>query len=332
MVKGTMNHPKVSIITPTYNHENFIGQCIESVLAQTYPHWEQIIIDDGSTDRTGDIVAQYKDERIKYVRQNHLGIWKLGETYNKALQYAQGEFIAILEGDDFWPPFKLEKQIPAFERREVVLSWGKAAVTNSQGETIEIIPKNLKWIKNRTKEETLRGLLLENFPQSSTVMCRKRALLRIGGFKQPEGVHCIDTPTWLELSLIGDSRPVDEILGYHRQHAQQVTKMMFPKPAELHKYKIDFFKRLPQDLRNSIHVEAADLCRQVEHKISVAHFHKGRIALLKGQWEEAKKNFKQSLNKGSLRIKLESLLGLTCAYLRVDLEWAATITRRPRLK
>ncbi len=78
------SQPLISIITPTYNHENFIGECIESVLAQTYPHWEQIIIDDGSTDRTGEIVAQYNDERIKYIRQDNIGIWRLRETYNRA--------------------------------------------------------------------------------------------------------------------------------------------------------------------------------------------------------------------------------------------------------
>jgi len=328
--------PLVSIITPTYNHENFIGQCIESVLAQTYPYWEQIIIDDGSTDKTEKIVAQYKDERIKYIRQNHVGIWRLGETYNKALQYAQGEFIAVLEGDDFWPSYKLERQLPAFEKQEVVISWGKA-ITNSQGKTIEVTPKNLKWFKNRTKEEMLRRLIIFNFIPSCTVMCRKDALLLIGGFKQLEGVTSVDDSTWLELGLIGDySRPVDETLGYYRQHAQQVSSTMFLEQAEAGKYKvkykIDFLKRLPQELRNSIHVKVADLYRQVEHKIGVAHFHKGRIALLKGQWEEASKSFKQSLNRGSLRIKLESLLGLVCAYLRMDLEWAATITRRPRLK
>ena len=81
-LKG-ITSPKVSIITPTYNHEKFIGQCVESVLAQTYPNWEQIIIDDGSTDRTGEIVAQYKDERVKYIRQDNLGIWRLSKRVNR---------------------------------------------------------------------------------------------------------------------------------------------------------------------------------------------------------------------------------------------------------
>jgi len=73
-----MHEPFVTIITPTYNHEKFIGQCIESVLAQTYPHWEQIIIDDGSIDHTREVVLRYRDNRIKYVYQENLGILEAG--------------------------------------------------------------------------------------------------------------------------------------------------------------------------------------------------------------------------------------------------------------
>ncbi|MDM7940633.1 MAG: glycosyltransferase, partial [Methanothrix sp.] len=80
--------PSVSIITPTYNHERYIAECIDSVLAQSYPYWEQIIIDDGSSDGTQDVISLYKDKRIKYIRQENKGIWRLGETYNKALQLA----------------------------------------------------------------------------------------------------------------------------------------------------------------------------------------------------------------------------------------------------
>jgi len=102
----------VSIITPTYNHENFIGKCIESVLAQTYQHWEQIIVDDGSDDDTKQTIAKYHDKRIKYIKQENKGIWRLNETYNTALKHSNGEIISILEGYDFWPPDKLEKQLP----------------------------------------------------------------------------------------------------------------------------------------------------------------------------------------------------------------------------
>jgi len=70
--------PLVSIITPTYNHQEFIAECIDSVLAQTYFEWEQIIIDDGSTDGTPRIISRYVDKRIKYIRQENQGIWWLG--------------------------------------------------------------------------------------------------------------------------------------------------------------------------------------------------------------------------------------------------------------
>src|SRR5436190_82102 len=98
------HHPLVSIITPTYNHERFIGPCIESLLAQTYENWEQIIIDDGSTDHTADVVRRYSDPRIKYIYQQHRGVESLAHTYNRALKTSHGRLVAILEGDDACPP------------------------------------------------------------------------------------------------------------------------------------------------------------------------------------------------------------------------------------
>ena len=68
----SLKHPLVSIITPTYNHEEYIGTCIDSVLNQTYQNWEMIIIDDGSTDKTGYEVTKYNDDRIKYVKQENM--------------------------------------------------------------------------------------------------------------------------------------------------------------------------------------------------------------------------------------------------------------------
>jgi len=325
------SQPLVSIITPTYNHEKFIGQCIESVLAQTYPHWEQIIIDDGSTDKTEEIIAQYEDKRIRYIRQNNVGIWKLNETYNKALQCSQGELIAVLEGDDFWPQDKLEKQVYAFEKQGVVLSWGKVAITNSKGRIITFSPKSLKWFRNRSKEEILRKLLFQNFNPACTTMCRKDALLSIGGFKQPESVPYVDYPTWLELSLHGNFSPTDGIMGYWRRHENQVSATMRTRMVEASGYSIDFFKQMPKELRESTGVDVNDLLLNHQYQIASAFFHSGRIALSKGNWKEAKKNFRKAFNKGTLPTKLIALLGLICGRCRVDLEWVATIMNRPRL-
>lgn len=103
--------PLVSIITPAYNAARFIGETIESVLAQTYKNWEMIIVDDCSTDDTREIVQSYqeKDSRIKlFTLDKNSGS---GVARNKAMDEAKGRFIAFLDSDDLWYPEKLRRQI-----------------------------------------------------------------------------------------------------------------------------------------------------------------------------------------------------------------------------
>lgn len=99
----------VSIIMPSWNTADFIRESINSVLAQTYTNWELLIVDDCSTDNTDEVVASYKDERIKYFKNEKNSGAAL--TRNKALREAQGEWIAFLDSDDLWIPEKLEKMI-----------------------------------------------------------------------------------------------------------------------------------------------------------------------------------------------------------------------------
>src|SRR5688500_11247566 len=106
--------PRVTVITPVYNAERYLGACIDSVLAQTFGDWEQIIVDDGSSDGTEAVARSYTDARIRYLRLPHRGLSALAESYNTALREARGGVIAILEGDDVWEPHKLERQVPLF--------------------------------------------------------------------------------------------------------------------------------------------------------------------------------------------------------------------------
>jgi len=216
--------PIVSIITPTYNQEAYIRQCIESVLSQTFTDWEQIIIDDGSTDETLQIVSGYKDDRIRYLRQNHQGIWKLGKTYTKALALARGNLIAILEGDDFWPSDKLEKQIPAFDDKEVVLTWGIGIYVNEKGKPIGRSKKiNFPQSFFENKHKVIRKLLFRNFiTPTVTVMVRKDALCP-KGFSQPSHVPFVDYPTWFALALRGRFHFIEDVLGYWRRHSGQMS-------------------------------------------------------------------------------------------------------------
>lgn len=109
------NASLVSIIIPTYNRAHLIGETIQSVLDQTYPRWELIVVDDGSTDNTEEVVKKIKDERIRYLNMGvHWG--KLGRVRNHGVRFSTGEYIAFLDSDDLWRKDKLEFQISLLEK------------------------------------------------------------------------------------------------------------------------------------------------------------------------------------------------------------------------
>jgi glycosyltransferase involved in cell wall biosynthesis len=111
---STPASPKVSIIVPTYNRATYILEAIDSVQKQTYSNWELLVVDDGSTDNTVDLINQVKDERVQLHRTaTRLGITG---TRNEGLRKTNGELIAFIDSDDLWAPAKLEKQVAALNQ------------------------------------------------------------------------------------------------------------------------------------------------------------------------------------------------------------------------
>ena len=106
-------NPKVSVIIPTYNRAHLVGRAIQSVLNQTYQDFEIIVVDDGSTDNTEEVVKSFYDKRIRYIRhkENKGG----GAARNTGIKAAHGEYIAFQDSDDEWFPEKIEKQAKIFE-------------------------------------------------------------------------------------------------------------------------------------------------------------------------------------------------------------------------
>ncbi len=107
-----MSAPLVSINTPTFNRLHLLDETIESVLRQTYSHWELIIVDDGSSEPIEEHVKRYKDSRIKFHAFSHSGNY--GTVRNRGLASSQGEFIAFLDSDDTWRPEKLSRLVDFF--------------------------------------------------------------------------------------------------------------------------------------------------------------------------------------------------------------------------
>nr|WP_319374848.1 glycosyltransferase family 2 protein [uncultured Methanobacterium sp.] len=331
-IKKKESYPLVSIITPTFNHEKFIGTCIKTVLNQSYSNWEMIIIDDGSTDRTGAIVAEFKDDRIKYVKQENIGIWNLHKTYNKALDLSKGELIAILEGDDAWPSYKLEEQVKFFDNDDVIFSWGRKNTINDNNEVISFDLENFGKFLNMPQAELTRRLIIANFIQPCTVMMDKQALLSIGGFLQHKDTPYVDYPTFLELSLKGRFYPSDRVLGYWRKHKAQVTTKQETDMNRAFMFSVEFYEKLDSSLKKSIKFNMENKLKSQKIILNDQIAVSGRLSLVKGDWKEALTHFKSIFFESSLKIKIQSFIGIICAYCRTDMEWFAVITCKPKIR
>ncbi|MBL6996200.1 glycosyltransferase family 2 protein [Desulfobacula sp.] len=114
-----MGRPTVSVIMNCHNSGKYLREAIDSVLAQTYLHWEVVFWDNQSTDDSADIFKSYNDPRLRYFFSSEYTA--LGEARNLAMRQARGKFIAFLDCDDLWFPKKLEKQIPLFDKSAVGL-------------------------------------------------------------------------------------------------------------------------------------------------------------------------------------------------------------------
>ena len=125
----------VSIITPAYNAENFIIETLESVLNQTYPHWEMLVIDDESVDRTPEILKEYaqKDSRIIPIHQKNAGS---AAARNAGIRQAKGRYIVLLDADDLWEPEFLEKQLKFMTEKKSLLVFSSFKRINERGEEI----------------------------------------------------------------------------------------------------------------------------------------------------------------------------------------------------
>lgn len=150
----------VSIIMPCYNSSKFIGDAIESVLAQTYQNWEILITDDCSSDNSIAVINEYakRDSRVKlFMLEKNSGA---AVARNKSIEEAKGRFIAFLDSDDMWTPQKLEKQLEFMRKKDCALSYTSILLCNEGGEItgIEVAPHthtfHQSWCDNKCGTST----------------------------------------------------------------------------------------------------------------------------------------------------------------------------------
>jgi glycosyltransferase involved in cell wall biosynthesis len=199
----------ISCIVPVFNGERYLGEALDSILAQTYRPIEIIVVDDGSTDGTGELVACYGD-RIRYVRQANQGA---PTARNLGLSVANGEFIAFLDADDLWHPDKLERQMARFEARAEL----DLCVTNLQRFWIPELETERKRFQNHRFAEILPGYVTQ------TLLARRSLFESVGHFDTSRRVG--DPMDWFlranEHGAVIELLP--DLLVYQRMHENNLS-------------------------------------------------------------------------------------------------------------
>jgi teichuronic acid biosynthesis glycosyltransferase TuaG len=219
-----MSSELISIIMPAYNSEYFIAEAIESVQAQTYKHWELIIVDDGSTDRTSEIVKTYcqKDERIQYYYQNNS---KQAVARNYGIEKSKGNILAFLDSDDLWLPDKLEMSLINFDVSEYDLLFTDAYYTSDTHIKIQAKTYSKMGVNSGVYAgiDALKQFVENNRIPMLTVLVKKQKVAEIGGFDS----NCVpaeDYDLWIRLLKTGARFiAIDGVLSIYRSHENSST-------------------------------------------------------------------------------------------------------------
>ena len=217
--------PRISIIMPSYNSGQYIGQAIQSVIDQTFTDWELIVVDDGSTDEAVEMVRRYLgDPRIQLHQQENQGA---SAARNKAMQISRGSFIAFLDSDDLWAPDKLSRQLEVFEQ------YPDIGVCATGIHTID--SKGV--CHNRGHTRFFHGIALPrllydlSIPMSSSVV-RKAVFEKVGVFDLQ--LPCaMDYDFWLRASVDFPFYTIPENLTFYRSGHDSISLRMGDKRREI---------------------------------------------------------------------------------------------------
>lgn len=310
--------PKVSIVTPSYNQARFTEETIRSILLQGYPDLEYIIIDGGSTDGTVDIIRKYEKWLAYWVSEPDRG---QSDAINKGWRLAKGDILAYLNSDDTYMPGAV-RTAAAFlsQNPDIGMVYGECNIIDEHGR----LKRRFK-----TADFTIEKVLCGKpsvIPQPSAFI--RRTTIDKVGLLDINMDMAMDLDLWVRIGLKHRIVYIRDVLASYRLHPETKTlsstsPFLQNRLAILDKTFAD--AALPKQLR-AIEAKARSMME------AQAAFQRGRVALIDGDWEGAKKNFKVVFAQGSYYIKSGAVIGLLCAIGRIDMEWLARLLQKQRLK
>lgn len=275
--------PKVSVIIPIYNAEKFISETIESVMAQTYPDWEIIAVDDGSTDKTPEILKEYKKKlpkKLHVITQKNSGV---SIARNTGVSDAKGEYIAFLDHDDLWLPEKLEKQVKVLDsNKELGLLYSDSYMIDERGnlkkDTLisSIMSRNILRIK-MFRGNILNELFCVDFIPLLTTIVRKDTFDKVGMFN-PEYKISEDYDLFLRIAQLYTVDFIERPLAKYRIHSRGISKnieIRVNEDLQIMEYWLNKKPELRKELKHKIKLKKASLYG------SLMKYHLGKLELKK---------------------------------------------------
>lgn len=221
-----MNNPIVTVIIPAYNHEAYISESIESVFKQTYKNIQLIVINDGSTDNTKQVIQEILDRKTNeftFISKKNEGLIK---TLNLGISLAQGTYFCVLASDDFWMPDKIARQVEVMEKNpEAGLTFSDTYFCYGFQKTDVKYSKykpGLLKIKSGVAVNLYNRLLIENLVISTTNLIRLDALKSVGNFD--DTLTYEDYDMWLRISYKYRIIYLNEPMAYYRIHEANFSK------------------------------------------------------------------------------------------------------------
>lgn len=282
---------KINLLMPTYNMGKFIAGAVNSALSQTFSDFELIIVDDASQDNTETIIRQFKDPRIKFVK-NERNLGPIG-NFNKCLSLADADFIVFLHADDMLKPNMLEKSYNLLKNNaEIGFSFSPCEIIDENNKYLYL---NKPFAENfiLPGEEMYKRHLYCNFVLFPSVLVRKKCLEAVKGFNE-NFIYTADWDLWLRI----ESLPVSvayfsEPLAKYRIHSQSGTALLESKGLT----------EVEQYLLVKKHTNSAlskKLLTETERKKIVTLYRRRTI-------RSCFLRFQQALSKGKLKLAWEKI-------------------------
>ncbi len=239
-MENEMNEPLVSVIVPCYNHEKYVEQTIKSIVNQTYKNIELIVIDDGSKDKSPEILKELsKKYNFYYEYQQNIG---LPATLNKMIKMAKGKYISLIASDDVKTLDKIEVLVKEFEELsdDYAVVCGDAKFIDDNGKEICLEVNGQECSSFLDSRSCMRSdfdyknnfgeyvtLLQANYIPAMSTLIKKEALYKVGLYE--ENISIEDWNMWLKLARTYKMKHIDRVVSFYRWHENNSIKTMLDK-------------------------------------------------------------------------------------------------------